>query len=355
MTSGAIKVNKSAKAGFSLKDQRIAISMVYPIMKTLVHMGYETERFFRAASFDEALLQDPEARISGRELERLILCAAEYAGDEFFGLHQGELAEIADMGILGYVMMHSGKVAEALAAYQRYNVILVSGFNLEWVERGDDVIIRLYTSNRAERMSRHCIEDMASSLYRLIGRLSNRRITLDEVQFMHEAPSSTQPYESVFGRTPRFGTEDNFLRMNKEVLNYPVLYADPKLLSIFEKLAEETKERLIQGNAFSNQVFQWMMKCMPAYFPTLQQTADYFNMSTRTLQNKLNDEQTSYNLLSARVRKELAFSYLEIKAYSIGEIAYLLHFSEPSAFQNAFKKWTGVSPGQYRITGLGVH
>lgn len=71
--------------------------------------------------------------------------------------------------------------------------------------------------------------------------------------------------------------------MNKEVLNYPVLYADPKLLGIFEKLAEETKERLIQGNAFSDQVFQWMMKCMPAYFPTLQQTADYFNMSTRTL------------------------------------------------------------------------
>lgn len=337
-----------------MNDQRIAISMVYPIMKTLVHKGYETEGFFRYASFDEALLEDPEARISGRELERLILCAAEYTGDEFFGLQQGELAEIADMGILGYVMMHSGKLSDALAAYQRYNVILVSGFNLEWQERGDDVVIRLYTSNRAERVSRHCMEDMVSSVYRLIGRLSNRRISLHEVQFMHEAPSTVQPYLSVFGRTPRFGGEDNFLRVNKEVLNYPVLYADPKLLGIFEKLAEETKERLIQGNAFSDQVFQWMMKCMPAYFPTLQQTSEYFNMSTRTLQNKLNEEQTSYNLLSARVRKELAISYLEIKAHSIGEIAYLLHFSEPSAFQNAFKKWTGVSPGQYRSTERGV-
>ncbi|WP_409348527.1 AraC family transcriptional regulator [Paenibacillus phyllosphaerae] len=329
-------------------EQEVAISMIYPIVKTIVHKGLEVEAFFDYAGFDSGLLQDPEARISGRELERLTIAAAAYTGDECFGLHQGQLMDIADMGILGYVMMHSQQVKDALAAYRRYNVILVNGFNLEWAEHGEAVRIRLYASNSAIRLSRHCIEDMAASLYRLMGKLSNRRIALHEVQFMHEAPAAIEPYRAAFGVTPRFGCGDNVLVLGKEVLEYPILYADPKLLVLFEQLADETKERLIHGNALSDQVFQWMMRCMPASFPTLQETAVNFNMSTRTLQSKLSEEQTSYNDLSARVRKELAVSYLGRNAHSVSEIAYLLHFSEPSAFQNAFKKWTGLTPGQYR-------
>ncbi|MNT77800.1 HTH-type transcriptional regulator VirS [compost metagenome] len=71
-------------------------------------------------------------------------------------------------------------------------------------------------------------------------------------------------------------------------------------------------------------------------------------MSSRTLQHKLKEEQSTYNDLSIRVRKELAMVYLRKWEYSVGEIAYVLHFSEPSAFQSAFKKWTGYTPGQYR-------
>lgn len=328
--------------------QGVTISMVYPIMKTLMHKGYDTGHFFDDVRFDTSLLKDVESRIEGSELERLMIAAAEYTKDEHFGLHQGQLMDIADMGILGYVMMHSSTVADALSAYRRYNTILCSGFNLDWVVHENSVAIRLFASRPEARMSRHCMEDMACSLHRLIGKLSNRRIELQDLAFTHPSPADQAPYASAFGMIPRFESEDNMLRMSNEVLDYPILYADPKLLGMFERIAAETKDRLLGGEEFSDRVFQWMTSCMPRHFPTLKQTANSFHMSVRTLQNKLKDENTSYNELSVRVRKELALSYLQEQEYSIGEIAYLLHFSEPSAFHSAFKKWTGVAPGQYR-------
>jgi AraC-like DNA-binding protein len=288
-----------------------------------------------------------EARIEDVEIERLINEAAAYTQDHYFGLNQGQLTDIADMGILGYVMMHSQRVVDALAAYRRYNVILCSGYNLDWEDQGDSVCLRFYKLN-ASRMSRHCMEDMASSLYHMIVRMSNRAIPVQELQFMHTAPSDLTPYLSVFGVEPRFSCKDNFMRLSKEVLQYPILYSDPRLKRAFEPIAEEIKGRLMRGRAFSDRVYQWMIQCMPAYFPTLQQTAEHFHMSARSLQAKLKEEHASYNEIAASARKELAMAYLDRGEYAIGEIAYLLHYSEPSAFQNAFKKWTGLTPGQYR-------
>ncbi|KRF03774.1 transcriptional regulator [Paenibacillus sp. Soil766] len=334
-----------------MKSHDVAISMVYPIMKTVVQKGFDSEQFCKYASFDASLLQDVEVRISGEELERLTIAAAHYTQDTHFGLHQGQIMEFADMGILGYVMMHSQTVVDALTAYQRYNVLLCSGFNLDWDVEGDDVRISMFLQHPGQgQMSRHCIEDMASSLFRLIGRLSNRAIQLREVAFRHEATADLTPYQAIFGRIPNFAANSHYLRFSKDVLHYPILYSDAKLLSIFENIAQETRQELTQSSRFTDRVVQWIHSCMPSFFPSLQQTADFLQMSSRTLQHKLKEENTTYNDLSIQVRKELAMGYLRKWEFSVGDIAYVLHFSEPSAFLNAFKKWTGLTPGQYRAT-----
>ncbi|MGG1662102.1 AraC family transcriptional regulator [Brevibacillus sp. NRS-1366] len=334
-----------------MKSPGIAISMIYPIMKTMVHKGYEIEKFFHYASFDSSLLQNVEARISVEELEHLMTAAAKYTQDDHFGLHQGQMTELVDMGVLGYVMLHSKTVVDALTAYQRYNVILCNVFNLDWEIKEDDVLIRMFLQNPG-RVSRHCIEEMASSLFHLIGRLSNQRISLHEILFTHDSPGDTEPYMSVFGKAPRFGAKNNILRMSKDLLKHPIMYSDTRLLGVFETIAQESSDELTQANMFSDRVVQWMKKCVPSFFPTLQQTAEFFGISTRTLQNKLKVENTSFNDLSIRVRKELAMGYLKKREYSVTEVAYLLYFSEPSAFQSAFKKWTGLTPGQYRAKSL---
>lgn len=329
------------------EDYGVSSTMLYPIIKTLTRKGCDLPAFYEANGLEPELMDDPDGRIAGAELERWTLAAAEWTGDDHFGLHQGRTMEFIDLGILGYVLMHSETIADSLAAYRRYNATLVSAFGLDWEEREGELYLRLF-SRTPQHMSRHCVEDMASSLYDLLGKLSHREVPLLGVDFAHDPPADTRPYVEVFGRMPRFGQPVDQLRLAPEVLSFPVRYADRRLLAYFEGLARQSAEELERSAPFSEQIVSWLHRQLPQTLPTLQETAQAFHVSSRTLQERLHREELTYNALMMRVRKELAIDYLRQTPYAVGEIAYALHFSEPSAFQTAFKKWTGLTPGQYR-------
>ena len=71
-------------------------------------------------------------------------------------------------------------------------------------------------------------------------------------------------------------------------------------------------------------------------------------MSTRTLRRRLQGEGTTDQRLLDALRDELAVSQLRRQGLGIGEIAFLLGFSDASAFHKAFRRWTGRSPGAFR-------
>jgi len=81
---------------------------------------------------------------------------------------------------------------------------------------------------------------------------------------------------------------------------------------------------------------------------TAEDTAKQLHMSSRTLQRKLAEANTSYLQLVDDTRKDLALRYIEDERRSVTDITFSLGFSQPSAFTRAFKRWTGLSPSDYR-------
>lgn len=331
-----------------MNDSSVPISLIYPIVKTLALQGYDVAAFCKQASFDAELLRCPEARVSGEEFGRIMETASIITGDEAFGLHFGQTLEISDLGVLGYVMMHSSTVNQALSAYQRYNVTVCSAYNIEWEIEQNDILIHITVGDSFGYTSWHCVEEMTSSLYHMMIRMSCRLIPIKSIHFMHASPSDTSAHLAIWGIEPHFGSKTNHLRLSKEILEYPIIFSDSRLLGMFETVAEETRVKLLQGHMFSDQLYKWIIQCIPSFIPTIKDTAKQFKLSVRTIQAKLKQENTSYIQLLNRVRMELANRYLSNPEYTVAEVAYLLHYSEPSAFQSAFKKWTGVTPGQRR-------
>ena len=87
---------------------------------------------------------------------------------------------------------------------------------------------------------------------------------------------------------------------------------------------------------------------LPSGLPSDELIAKAVSMSTRSLRRRLSAEGTTYSQLLDAVRRELAERYIADTSRSLGEISYLLGFSELSSFSRAFKRWTGKIPGEYR-------
>ncbi|MBO9596476.1 MAG: AraC family transcriptional regulator [Cohnella sp.] len=329
-------------------DQGVSISLLFPIMKTMAAQGCDWNDFCAAAGIDPGLALDTEARLPTEDYERVVNTAVRMTGDEMFGLHQGIRMSISDLGVLGYVMMHSETLGGAMEAVRRYNETVCSGFHMEMETAGDDVVVALGLGDTKHSGSRHCIEDMAASFYRTMLDLTCRAIPLKAVRFVHFPPDGQGEYADVFGVQPEFGSASNALMFDGSVRNYPIVGSDARLLSIFRGMAEDVLHKLAGESVLSAKLRTWIVQCMPTHYPTLKQAAKAMFMSVRTLQEKLKAEHTTYNRLANEVRKELAIRYLAQPNYAIGEIAYMLHFSEPSAFQSAFRRWTDAAPGEYR-------
>jgi AraC-like DNA-binding protein len=81
---------------------------------------------------------------------------------------------------------------------------------------------------------------------------------------------------------------------------------------------------------------------------TLSAVATKLHMSVRSLQRRLSDEGSTFDDVLEDTRRDLALRYLSDSKIAIAEVAYLLGYSEPSAFHRAFKRWTGKTPAQAR-------
>lgn len=335
-----------------MQSSTVTIALIRSMIRYAAANGASLADLCRAAGITPDQLASPDHRISGEQTRGAWRLAVEQTGDADFGLHLGEQTQPAVLGLVGYVMLSSSDLRSALEKLLRFTHLLTNGLRGRlWVERGVahiDLAIADNVANFLHADPRHPMESTAATLVVLARALTGKPLPAKAMAFAHPEPLRTSEHRRIFRSTVTFNALLTRLSFDERALGWPVLHAHPTLLASFEGEATAALTRLGQAQTWAARTRQAAADKLKGQVPTMGDVARALQVSPRSLQRSLALEKTRFRVLLDEARSDLARHYLAASQASLTEIAFLLGFSEPSAFHRSFKRWTGQTPQAFR-------
>ncbi|WP_051327303.1 AraC family transcriptional regulator [Desulfatibacillum aliphaticivorans] len=331
------------------RSPTVSSLMVHNLKNYVLGLGLDFDSICQTAALDPnaRCFSDPEARLPALEYQLLFREAEKAAQDPCFGLNFGrEMARSYPGGsVLINMMMNSPTVGEALDRFFRYHDLMADV--LRPCMRIDGEVARLgwKTEIPGFRPPRAIAETLLSFFAGILEFLGQGRIRLKETRFQYPEPGDCGPYEDRFAAPLVFNAPKSEVIISAQDLSLPVAMANPALLQRLESFAQSLLHRVYFSQTWAHKTAEIITSRLVrgASFDVNAAAKD-LGVGVRSLQARLKEESTTYREILDYVRKEAALQYLQKGEMTLCDIAFLLGFSEQSAFNRAFKRWTGKSP-----------
>lgn len=299
--------------------------------------------------FEAAWLSDPEARMPLAMEEHLWARAAVLTHKPSFGLFAASLIRPGEFDVVDYAVRTAPDLRTALQRLARYNRLQHDLAAFDIIPMGETTRIEHRFDVVGPQPCPQAAEFTLASLVVVASQLGGEPVQALAVEFVHAALDQVEAYRAVFGVEPRFGAPVACVVLATDLLDRPVPTADPGLSRIVTAHAEQLLAAGQRSHEnIATQVRRQLAEGMAHGTVSLRSVARQLNLSERSLQRRLEDQGTCFAGLMDEVRRELALRYIADQRLALGEVAYLLGFSEPSAFHRAFKRWTGMTPAAAR-------
>jgi len=318
--------------------------------------GVPAESLIKGAALEERYdMRADAARMAFSDFTRLCDHAAEVLHDSSFGLHVGQSIKPGHLGPEGVALMSCTTVREMVERSTRYSTLVFDACRNEFVERGEECV-RYWHSNLPDGAPLGRLQDeMNMALWITLARWLTGRpdLALRWVSFRHARPSDVREHEALFRCAVQFGAPATALAFDARFLDLPLPQANVAVRRVMDALCERL---LTEQGSISDP--PWLASCRSAILrsfergvPSLTAVASAVELGPAQLRAHLSKHGLTFRGLVDDLRRQLALGYVRDPAFRLVEIASLLGFSEQSAFQRAFKRWAGMTPGQYRRQG----
>lgn len=262
------------------------------------------------------------------------------------GLAVGATVRPAHLGVLGYVTTHCANLGEALARLEKYERLIYEVSSSRIALEGGSLVLEW--GQERGRPGQLVDETAISVLVSFARALLEEAPALHEVTFINPPPADLGPYESYFGCPVRFAQPTTRVCMPAANLALPLRSPDPALRELLDRQAEELLTRLPDEDAFERALRVAMSQSITDGRASLETVAAHLHRAPRTLQRQLAARDVSFQRMLDDTRRRMAENYLADARLGLAEIAQLLGYAEQSAFNRAFKRWTGETPKRFR-------
>ncbi len=332
-----------------LRDAGVMLRLIYEAMK---RKGVDTDAIFSRLGVDEAYVYTEQLRTPHSAQLYFWQAVEDVSGDPDIGLHLGELLPAYKGQVLEYLFLSSPTFGEGLRRAQNYQRLLSDAANTDFFIEGDDACMVLDAASDEVSRLKHFNECFVQGVITFFRSITNNSFYPSRIEFEHERPDRQAHVAEILGCDVVFGAGENRLYFPVELLAHASPHAEPELLDLHERFASEQVARL-EKRDIVGQVERIVAELLDSGEVTLDAVAERLEIKPRTLRTRLTEAETSFNQVLADFRYRLARQLLATTDESIDEIVYLTGFSEPSTFYRAFKRWSNMTPIEYRKTAQG--
>jgi AraC-like DNA-binding protein len=311
-------------------------------------------RVLASAGIPADLLATPHARVPAESFSALWLAVNRELDDEFFGLDRRRM-KCGSFALLCHAVLHAGTLDRALRRILRGFAVFLDDVRGELRIEGRDAVVAVTNRIEAAPARRFADETFLVMVHGLMCWLAGRRIPLSLAEFAHPRPPYAQEYTVMYSQRLRFDAERTAIRFDAQQLALPVVQDAATLKKFLRTAPQSVFLKYKNEDSWTARLRRRLRGSIGGTeWPRLEDVAREFHVAPTTLRRRLDAEGTSYQGIKDELRRDAAVHHLCGTRLSVAEIAATLGFQETSAFHRAFKRWSGVQPGEYRRRQAGL-
>lgn len=328
---------------------RVGCSLGLPPL--LAEHGIDPRQLLLEVGLPEETFDSPENVVPLAALCRYVDMAASRTGLSDLGLRACVDTGLRSLVTVGYLVAHSQTVGVALHTLDEYLYVHDQGGTVFVAEEGDVVALGYELLIPEMAGADHVVFGSVAIAANILRELCGPGFALREVTFAYPAPASTALFKRFFRAPVRFGAERSAIMFDADWLAAPISEADSFIRSVLE---EKVKA---QGNAFRATAEDRIRRVVRTLVATGRWSADdvaaTFGMSRRTLARRLRDNGSSFRDVLESSLFDASKHLLQSSSLSVLEIAGRVGYADSASFSRAFRRWSGMSPRDWRrgVTG----
>ena len=335
-----------------MREPTVAAGVVRGLVDFAVSKGAGAGALFEQSGIGPADLQGHDNRIAFAKYVALMRAAKALCNDPALALHYGEAVALSEISIIGLIGEASETVIEAMAQINRYARLAIevdTGVDDRFTMERRDGLLWLIDNrknpNDFPELTESVFARSASGMRRL-----GEGAMLKGIHVSHPDPGYRAEYERILRAPVFFGSDRNAMLLDEVWLSHRIRTQPRYVFGILAERADALLAALESSKSTRGCVEKLLMPVMHTGETGMDAIAAKMGLSRQTLFRRLKAEGTTYEKVLDELRRRLALDYLGGKKTSVNETAYLVGFSDPAAFSRAFKRWTGRSPRNMRVS-----